>query len=326
MVALSGGAGVARSEFDLIYRYLASFGAGEHVRLGVGDDAAVLTIPAGHELLVSTDTLVEGQHFLLDTLPEHIATRAVSTAASDLAAMAAMPLAMTLALTLPESDELWLHSFSMGLARVVQALRLPLIGGDLTCGPLAVTVTVMGCAPNGCWLSRSGASPGDRLCVTGTVGDAAAALASLQGRLPEVDLSCDEVDYLESRFFQPTVQFEYGEWLRLHAHAAIDISDGLLADVGHLASASGLACHIETSLLPLSAVLKQLPDDLAKHWALTGGDDYELAVAVPPESQLPPGFSEVGVFTDGEGVYCSGYDGEVAGFDHFFSAHPENSS
>ncbi len=314
------------SEFDLIYRYLANFGAGENVSLGAGDDAAVLTLPAGSELLVSTDTQVEGRHFLPDSLPEHVAYRAVAAAASDLAAMGARPLAMTLALTLPDNDELWLHSFSMGLAKAVEALNLPLVGGDLTRGPLALTVTVMGHSKAGEWIPRTGARPGDRVCVTGSLGDAAAALALLNGELalsgdPEDPaLSPSACDYLESRFFAPSVRFEYASWLVENAHAAIDISDGLLADLAHIAHASGLACHIDPDAIPLSAVLKSLPREQALSWALTGGDDYELAMTVPPGVALPPGVTVVGECVAGSGVHCPGFEGLAGGFDHFASA------
>jgi len=346
---------VAVSEFDLIYRYLAAYGAGDHVLLGVGDDAAVLAVPPGCQLLVSTDTQVEGRHFLGETLPEHIAYRAVAAAASDLAAMAATPCAMTLALTLPDSDELWLHSFSQGLARSVKDLGLPLVGGDLTRGPLTVTVTVMGFAPNGEWLPRSGAQAGDLLCVSGTVGDAAAGLALLQGQLltgysmedarstmpnavdasiedstecsSECSTECDGLSvltieqgqYLEDRFFYPSPRFELVDWMRRHAHAAIDVSDGLLADAGHMAAASGLGCIIQAADVPLSPALRSLPRPQAFAWALTGGDDYELLIAVAPGTELPPMITPVGIFVPEPGIRCEGFDVERSGFDHFGS-------
>ena len=342
---------MAVSEFDLIYRYLAAYGAGDHVLLGVGDDAAVLAVPPDCQLLVSTDTQVEGRHFLSETLPEHIAYRAVAAAASDLAAMAATPCAMTLALTLPDSDELWLHSFSQGLAKSVKDLGLPLVGGDLTRGPLTVTVTVMGYAPNGEWLPRSGAQAGDLLCVSGTVGDAAAGLALLQGQLltgysmedaqsatpNAVDasvedstecstesggvsvLTIEQGQYLEDRFFYPSPRFELVEWMRRHVHAAIDVSDGLLADAGHLATASGLGCIIQAADVPLSPALRSLPSPQALAWALTGGDDYELLMAVAPGTELPPMITPVGIFVPEPGIQCVGFDVEKSGFDHFAS-------
>lgn len=313
---------MASSEFDLIYRYLASYGAGPMVRLGVGDDAAVLQVPSGHELLVSTDTQVEGRHFPADTFPEYIATRAVGAAASDLAAMAATPLAMTLALTLPEPDELWMHGFSQGLARAVSATGLPLVGGDLTRGPLALSVTVLGYAPVGRCLTRGGASVGEHVCVTGTLGDAAAGLALLQGQneaLRELPDTWQEM--LESRFYRPTARFEWVPWLQDNATACIDVSDGLLADVNHLASASGIGCRINVEQLPLSPALAAAESGVSRadalKWALTGGDDYELVFTVPVDIDLPPGATVIGQTFDGDGVDCPGFDGHSHGYDHF---------
>jgi thiamine-monophosphate kinase len=309
---------MAGREFELIYRHLGIFGAGPQVRLGVGDDAAVLALPANSELVVSSDSVVEGTHFPEFTLPEHVATRAIAAAASDLAAMAADPLAMTLALTLPDPDELWLHSFSQGLGRCVEALSLPLVGGDLTCGPLSLTVTVMGSVPNGGALTRSGARPGDWLCVTHTLGDAAAGLALILGQLQGDDeIALEDEEFLESRFYRPTARLEWVSWLREHARSAIDISDGLLADVAHMANASGCACVIDSKAIPLSPALSRFNHKQCLDWALAGGDDYELAVAVPPDTVLPPGLIQVGEFHEGSGVQCDYIPVERVGFDHF---------
>ncbi|MDG2138544.1 MAG: thiamine-phosphate kinase [Luminiphilus sp.] len=309
---------MAGREFDLIYRHLGLFGAGSQVRLGVGDDGAVLALPPNSELVVSSDSLVEGTHFPELTLPEYVATRAIAAAASDLAAMAADPLAMTLALTLPDPDELWLHSFSQGLERCVQALALPLVGGDLTRGPLSVTVTVMGSVPTGGALRRSGAKPGDRLCVTNTLGDAAAGLALIMGQLPsEPEIALEDEEFLEARFYQPTARLEWVPWLREHARSAIDISDGLLVDTEHMADASGCACSIDSSSLPMSSALSGFDQTLKLDWALAGGDDYELAVAVPPGVPLPSGLIQVGEFHEGSGVQCDYRPVARKGFDHF---------
>ncbi|MDG1066212.1 MAG: thiamine-phosphate kinase [Luminiphilus sp.] len=309
---------MAGREFELIYRHLGLFGAGSQVSLGVGDDGAVLTLPPNSELVVSSDSLVEGTHFPELTLPEYVATRAIAAAASDLAAMAADPLAMTLALTLPEPDELWLHSFSQGVERCVEALALPLVGGDLTRGPLSVTVTVMGSVPTGCAMKRSGAEPGDRLCVTHTLGDAAAGLALIMGQLPrDIEVPLEDEEFLEARFYQPTARMEWVPWLREHAHAAIDISDGLLADTEHIADASGCACTIDSTALPLSPALSRFDQALKVDWALAGGDDYELAVAVPPGVVLPPELRQVGEFHEGSGVQCDYRPNARKGFDHF---------
>lgn len=308
------------SEFDLIYRYLAGFGAGPHTRLGIGDDAAVLSLPPGTELLVSTDTQVEGVHFLAETLPEQVAYRAIAAAASDLVAMGAAPLAMTMSLTLPEPDELWLHSFSVGVGDASSDLSLPLVGGDTTKGPLTIGVTVLGYTPVGQWLTRGGASPGEVLCVTGTLGDSACAVALLSGGLPEdCQLSPEQMEFVEQRFYRPEPRFGLTTWLREHATACIDISDGLLADVGHLADASGVAVTIEADRVPLSQVLAVLPRDRALDWALGGGDDYEIAFTVRAGTALPEKVREIGRVDFGEGVSCSGFEAKKSGYDHFRS-------
>ncbi len=314
---------MAHSEFDLIYRYLASFGTGPNTVLGVGDDAAVMSVPAGHELLVSSDTQVEGVHFFPDTLPENLAYRVVSAAASDLAAMGATPLGMTLSLTLPEADELWLHSFSMGLGAVVSDLSLPLVGGDVTRGSLTLGVTVLGHSPVGAWVPRTGAQVGDWLCVSGSIGDAACALALMSGELTDLDcLDPDDEQYLEQRFYRPTPRLALADWLRQTATACIDVSDGLLADCGHIGRASGVGCRIDATKVPLSASLSKLPGEQALRWALTGGDDYELVMTVPEGTPLPDGITQIGQVTDDDGVTCTGYSGDDLvskdqGYDHF---------
>lgn len=297
---------MAAREFEVIYRWFAGLGAGDAVALGVGDDAAILDLPTGCQMVVSTDTLVEGVHFLPETLPEDIAYRAVATAASDLAAMAAAPLGMTLALTLPEADDLWLHGFSQGLAAAVADTGLPLVGGDTTQGPLTLSVTVMGAVPNGQALLRSGARVGDRLWVTHTLGDAAAALAMLQGELADTWLpEFDHQDWLIDRFNRPTPRLDFALGLRGRATACIDISDGLLADARHIADASGVALHIDAQLIPLSAVLIDCPNrELALRWALTGGDDYELLFTLPPGLDAPPECTLIGEVRAGLGVHC----------------------
>ena len=305
------------SEFDLIYRYLASFGGGPSVVLGVGDDGAALRISPAHELIVSTDTMVEGRHFPINTLAEHIAYRAVAAAVSDLAAMAADPIGMTLALTVPHADELWMHGLSMGLASAVGDFSIPLVGGDLTRGPLCLSVTVMGECPAGQSLRRTGARVGDLLCVTGTLGDAAAGLMLIEGTsqlsvLPDIDT----VDFLEQRFYRPSPRLEFCHWLRDNATSAIDISDGLLADITHIAQASGVGLVVDVESLPLSPALSSLSMLNSGKLALTGGDDYELAVTVAAGTILPEGLRRIGLVTEGEQVKCSG-DIEGAGYDHF---------
>ncbi|GAB3272894.1 thiamine-phosphate kinase [Parahaliea aestuarii] len=305
---------MAASEFELIYRYFASLGRGPGVRLGVGDDCALLRVPAGEDLATSMDTLVAGVHFPADAFPEDIGFRAVAVAASDLAAVGAQQLGMTLALTLPEADELWLKAFSEGVAAAVSAFDLPLVGGDMTRGPLAITVQVLGSVPEGRALLRSGAQVGDQLCVSGTLGDAAAALLVLEGLWTG---SGESADYLEQRYYRPSARLGLGRLLRDGASAAIDISDGLLADAGHIAAASGVRLQIDPQQIPLSSALKSHPDrEQALQWALTGGDDYELCFTLPAAAPVPPLCTRIGEVTAGEGVDC-GLDLVQAGYRHF---------
>ena len=303
------------SEFTLIYRYFSALGRGAAVDLSVGDDCAILHLEAGERLATSVDTMVEGVHFPAGSFPEDIGFRAVSVAASDLAAMGARPIAMTLALTLPAADELWLHAFSQGIAAAVSEYRLPLVGGDTTRGPLTITVQVMGALPMDKALLRSGARPGDGLYVSGCLGDAAAALAVLAGDWrPEPE----HTEYLLDRFNRPRARINLGLALLGVASAAIDISDGLLADAGHIAAASGVRLRIEPDLLPLSASLASHAErEQARRWALTGGDDYELCFCLPAHASAPAGCTRIGRVEEGSGVDCGMDIGVAAGYQHF---------
>ncbi len=302
-------------EFSLIARYFSAFGAGPAVALGVGDDCAILALEPGERLATSVDTVVPGVHFPPESLPEDIGYRAVAAAASDLAAMGARPLGMTMALTLPDADELWLHSFSQGVGAAVAALALPLVGGDTTRGPLTISVQVFGALPAGMALLRQGAQIGDAVCVSGTPGDAAGGLAVLEGRYrPEAEVA----EYLEQRFFRPAPRLELGMLLLGQAHAAIDISDGLLADAGHIAAASGVGIRLDADRLPLSPALAGHPDRAqALRWALAGGDDYELCFCLPPGAAVPAGCTRIGEVLAGEGVLCPGFDDLAGGYRHF---------
>lgn len=303
------------SEFSLISRYFSALGRGEAVDLSVGDDCAIVRLRAGERLATSVDTLVAGVHFPEGAFPEDIGYRAVAVAASDLAAMGARPLGMTIALTLPEADELWLHAFSEGLAAAVADIRLPLVGGDTTRGPLTITVQVLGALPMGAALLRGGARVGDAVCVSGTLGDAAAALAVLDGSWqPEPELA----EYLEQRFYRPQPRLSLGQALLATASAAIDISDGLLADADHIAAASGVRLQIEPELLPLSAALRSYSDSEQQiKWALTGGDDYELCFTLPKDAELPANCTRIGWVVAGEGVDCGRDFSGAAGYRHF---------
>lgn len=245
--------------------------------LGIGDDAALLNMPADQQLVVATDTLVESVHFPPQASAEHIATRALCVNLSDMAAMGARPRWFTLALTLPATmaSTQWLESFSRGLATVAEQYDIALVGGDTTAGPLTISLTLLAEVPVAQSLRRDGAKPGDTLYVTGTLGDGAAALEIIS----RGDLAHSE--RLLTRFYQPQPQIEAGIRLRNVASACIDISDGLIADLGHICKASGVRSDIQTKLLPIHQELHQLWPQQAVDWALSGGDDYQLCFTVP---------------------------------------------
>lgn len=266
-------------EFTLIRQCFARAASDHSVALGIGDDCALLTVPPGQQLAISMDTLVEGTHFLAGTAPEHIASRALATAISDLAAMGAKPLWFTLGLTLPAVDNDWLRAFSDSLLRYAEQWGCNLVGGDTTRGPLAITVQVHGAVTPEQALRRSGAQAGDVIYVTGNLGDGAAALALLQNKLT---LRKHAQDYLKSRFYCPTPQLEAGQLLAGVASSAIDISDGLYADLGHICHASGVGARVDVNRLPLSDFwCHSVSRDQALAWAISGGDDYQLCFTVP---------------------------------------------
>ena len=303
------------AEFTLIYRYFSALGRGEAVELSVGDDCAILRLAADERLATSVDTMVEGVHFPAASFPEDIGFKAVSAAVSDLAAMGARPIGMTLALTLPEADELWLHTFSQGVAAASTEYQLPLVGGDTTRGPLTISVQVLGALPLGEALLRSGAGAGDSIYVSGTLGDAASALAMLAG---DWQAAPEHVEYLLGRFNRPRARLDLGRKLLGSATAAIDISDGLLADAEHIAAASGVKLCLDPQRLPLSPALLSHPNlDRARHWALTGGDDYELCFCLPAGEGPPAGCTLIGEVEVGSGVHCGGEPVTVAGYQHF---------
>ncbi|MGN2387809.1 thiamine-phosphate kinase [Pseudomonas syringae] len=271
-------------EFELIRNYFAAAPcaqAGEEVVLGIGDDCALLALPPGEQLAISTDTLVADVHFPAVCDPFLLGQRALAVSASDLAAMGARPVAFTLALTLPHVDADWLQRFAHGLSLMAQGCSLRLIGGDTTRGPLSLTLTVFGAVPSGLALTRSGARVGDLLCVGGALGDGAAALPLvLNQRSAEASIA----EPLLARYWSPQPQLALGQALRGKATSALDISDGVLADCGHIARASGVRLLIERDGLPMSPHLLALFDlQAAQQAALSGGDDYVLAFTLPPE-------------------------------------------
>ena len=251
------------------------------MRVGIGDDAAVLAPPAGHELVATTDTLVAGVHFPASTRPEDIGWKSLAVNLSDLAAMGATPAWATLALTLPKADARWVGEFADGFAALAREYKLALVGGDTTQGPLAITVTIHGFVPQGAALLRSGARVGDAVFVTGTLGDAAAGLRCHDSDAddPAQRLAAPPAvrNVLVERLDRPTPRVAQGLVLRGRASACIDVSDGLLADLGHICSASGVGAEIDVDRLPSSSALLALSDtQVRRDFQLAGGDDYEL--------------------------------------------------
>lgn len=263
---------MAGDEFALIEKYFRRLTADRpDVILGIGDDAAILAVPAGHELVVSTDTLVAGVHFPVTTAPADIGWKSLVVNLSDLAAMGADPRWVTLALTMPEADPAFLGPFCRGFADCAAPYGVALVGGDLARGPLSITVQMMGTVPAGTALRRSGARVGDGIWVTGELGGAALGLAMVQGRhAGAVDVACLR------RLNRPVPRVQAGLALRGLATACIDISDGLLTDLGHVLRASGVGARVELGCVPLDANVAALP--ASQRWALglRGGDDYEL--------------------------------------------------
>ena len=271
-------------EFALIRQYFAKATQNESVALGIGDDCALLIPPVGKRLAVSMDTLVEGVHFPVGAPAKDIATRALATALSDLAAMAAEPLWFTLGLTLPAANEAWISDFCDSLLALANTHQCCLVGGDLTRGPLTLTVQVHGAVEQGQALRRSGAKPDDIIYVTGNLGDGAAALAVLQQK---ITLRKNAQDYLYQRFYNPTPRLREGQLLASLAHSAIDISDGLYADLTHICQASAVGAMVDVNRLPISEHwCKNVSREQALTWAISGGDDYELCFTVP-RSQTP---------------------------------------
>jgi len=305
------------AEFDLIELVRVRCArARDDVHLGIGDDAALLAPPEGKVLAVSTDTLVEGIHFPKDTAPADLGWKALAVNLSDLAAMGAVPAWATLNLTLPRADARWVEEFSDGFAALAREHDVALVGGDTTQGPLSITLTVHGFVREDAALRRAAARVGDVVCVTGTLGDAAAGLklalspdaihvgGEVRGRLPQdqkppspqpspatVKLSEEreltsalgtQSSALIARLSRPTPRIAQGLILAGRAHACIDVSDGLIADLGHICRASGVGAQIDVDALPTSSASAALFDREARHaFQLAGGDDYELCFTAP---------------------------------------------
>lgn len=325
------------TEFEIIRRYFAGqILHRDDVVVGIGDDGAVIKVPPGYELVTVVDTLVAGVHFPLDALPEDIGHKSLAVNLSDIAAMGAEPAWATLALTLPHCDETWLGSFAQGFFRLAEFHGVQLIGGDTTRGPLTVTVQVQGLVPIGKAVRRSGARPGDLICVTGTIGDAGLALWILKqhkGFLPA------QTDYLFSRLHRPKPRVAETAAIRDLCTAMIDVSDGLAADLNHILEVSGVGACLNLADIPLSAAFSAVVRDSAEftepdsalRLALGAGDDYELCFTIPADRQaslaramapFPDGHRVIGVIEPEAGLRMRRTDGTFlslnrAGYDHF---------
>lgn len=278
-------------EFDLIKSYFQrAYVPGDGVVLGVGDDCALLTPRADMQLAVSSDMLVEGRHFLSTVSPEALGHKALAVNLSDLAACGAKPFAFTLALALPRVDTAWLHGFSKGMFALADAHGCALVGGDTTQGPLNICITVMGQVPSGQALLRSGAQPGDDIYISGSVGDARLALEVFRGNVQVgTQISADAFAQARERMERPTPRVALGQALRGVATAAIDVSDGLLGDLGHILQASGCGAEIAIDSVAACSIFTWtthgLSAQICREMTAAGGDDYELVFTAPPSAR-----------------------------------------
>ncbi len=326
------------SEFDLIERYFTPQGEAPGVLVGVGDDAALLRVPADCELVVTTDTLLAGRHFPPQTTAADIARKALAVNFSDLAAMGAKPAWVTLALTLPEADPDWLQAFSGAFRRMLDEFGVALVGGDTTGGPLSVTVQAMGFCRRGQRMLRSQARPGDRILVTGTLGDAALGLHCLQNACHDPAWRSPDFAPAIDRLNHPQPRVAFGREAVRHCRAAIDLSDGLLADLGHVLSQSHCGARIHLPSLPVSETLQAYfrrhcqgqPD-----WSMIAaqGDDYELCLTAPADEvgslmaiaqAQSLRLTDIGTVTDGRELLCLDQDEQPVtlartGYRHFDS-------
>ncbi|OGA96622.1 MAG: thiamine-phosphate kinase [Betaproteobacteria bacterium RIFCSPLOWO2_12_FULL_66_14] len=316
------------SEFELIRRFFSRPSA--KAVLGVGHDCALLQPPAGMQYAISTDMLVAGRHFVADSDPEKLGCKSLAVNLSDLAAAGADPAYALLAIALPAVDETWLEGFSRGFFSMAERFGVDLVGGDTTRGPLTISVTVIGHVPAGLALRRDGAQPGNDVWLSGQTGEAALALAHRAGR---AQLPPEHLALCQARLDTPEPRVQLGRRLRGLASSAIDVSDGLAADLGHIAEASTLSLHIDVGALPRSAAVLACTDEgLALECLAAGGDDYELAFTAPAQRRrdIEALSRELGLALTRIGSAAAG-PGEVilrdargapvvlprAGFDHF---------
>ena len=318
------------NEFELVRRFFSAKAAQrDDVVLGIGDDAAILRVPDGMQLVATVDTLVEGVHFPAVLPAEAAGHRALAVSLSDLAAMGAEPAWTLLALTLPEADEKWLAGFARGFFALANRHGVALVGGNVARGPLSITVTAHGLVPHGLALTRHGAEPGDLIYVTGELGAAAAGL-----RLIQSGIEAQAGERLRARFARPEPRIATGLALRGLASACIDISDGFFADLVHILQSSGAGAEVNVDTLPLAPeALELLGQAEARQLAFAGGDDYELCFSLPPSramqlnervGKLDCRVTQVGVVNAGKSLRCLQSDGnrwvpdaDTSGYQHF---------
>jgi len=311
------------NEFQLIQKFFAERpqeNAG--VVVGIGDDAAILQVPNDHELVVSVDTFVAGVHFHEQATPFNIGYKAIAASLSDLAAMGALPKWVTAALTISKADESWFEEFSDGFFTACQKFGVQLVGGDLTHGPLTISVQVHGIVPVGEALLRSTAKSGDKIYVTGPLGNAGLAVQSIRG---DVDLSGVIKNQTLERLYRPTPRIDFGIHLRGVANSCIDISDGLVADLEHILRLSSVGAKLDLDTIPIEPLVKEYcSEEVAMQFALSAGDDYELCFTVPEDKipQFPAEVVCIGEIVDDPGLQYAYRDGrrfelESRGYRHF---------
>lgn len=319
---------MAASESQLIERYFRELGASrEDIVLGIGDDAALLRVPGNCELVLTTDALIEGVHFLPGAPARALGHRALAVNLSDIAAMGASPSWALLALNLPVADEAWLREFAAGFGALARSHDVALVGGNLSRGALSITVELAGLVPTGQALRRDGARAGDELYLSGSVGDAACGLELLRG---EVTVPAAEAAYLQRRFEYPTPRVALGQALRGIASACIDISDGVYIDASRLLAASGCGAKLEIERLPVSEPLRRALGEQSWRTALCGGDDYELCFTAPPAqaaavvataARTGQAVTRIGALYPGTGLTLTAAGSVMqfspSGFDHF---------
>ena len=324
------------SEFNLIQKFFTEPGrilserqSHADIVLGMGDDCAIISPSNNQQLVIAIDTLISGVHFPEQTSPEAIAHKALAVNLSDLAAMGAEPAWFTLALTLPEADERWLASFSSALFKLAAEYHIALIGGDTTRGKLAITIQVAGYVPQGRALLRSSACVGDIIAVTGELGAASIGLDIVLGQNHKM-FQCLSEQQQQAALLAlnyPSPKIKEGLLLRDYAHAALDLSDGLLSDLGHILKASAVGADVFLEQLPLAESLQCLEPEQAWQRALAGGDDYQLCFTLDPEKwqqlkNIAPQFSAIGLITDSHELRLLNSSGELfqprnGGYKHF---------